>query len=72
MRYQQKNQQSISVTEIKKIQNSYEEEFTQDIFNTKINLKKPLFMQEKTEDKITGAEKGNLVHLIMELLVLIK
>lgn len=25
-------------------------------------------MQEKTEDKITGAEKGNLVHLIMELL----
>lgn len=59
---------SISVTEIKKIQNSYEEEFTQDIFNTKINLKKPLFMQEKTEDKITGAEKGNLVHLIMELL----
>ncbi len=48
---------SISVTEIKKIQNSYEEEFTQDIFNTKINLKKPLFMQEKTEDKITGAER---------------
>ena len=25
-------------------------------------------MQEKTEDKITGAEKGTLVHLIMELL----
>ena len=59
---------SISVTEIKKIQNSYEEELTAEIFNNKIVLKKPLFMQEEAEDKITGAEKGSIVHLIMELL----
>ena len=59
---------SISVTEIKKIQNSYEEELAQDIFNNNIVLKKPLFMQEESEDKITGAEKGSIVHLIMELI----
>ena len=59
---------SISVTEIKKIQNSYEEELTEDLFNNQIVLKKPLFMQEKTEDTITGAERGSIVHLIMELL----
>ena len=59
---------SISVTEIKKIQNSYEEELTQEMFNNKIVLKKPLFMQEEEQDKITGAEKGSIVHLIMELL----
>jgi len=59
---------SISVTEIKKIQNSYEEELTQDMFNNKVILKKPLFMKEEVEDKITGAEKGTIVHLIMELL----
>ena len=59
---------SISVTEIKKIQNSYEEELTQEMFNNKIVLKKPLFMQEEAQDKITGAEKGSIVHLIMETL----
>ncbi len=59
---------SISVTEIKKIQNSYEEDLSQDIFSNKIVLKKPMFMQEDVEDKITGAEKGSIVHLIMELL----
>ncbi len=59
---------SISVTEIKKIQNSYEEELTEDLFNNQIVLKKPIFMQEKTEDTITGAERGSIVHLIMELL----
>nr|WP_317333753.1 helicase-exonuclease AddAB subunit AddA [uncultured Romboutsia sp.] len=59
---------SISVTEIKKIQNSYEEELTKDLFNNQIALKKPIFMQEETEDKITSAERGSIVHLIMELL----
>ena len=61
---------SISVTEIKKIQNTYEEnEFTQQIFNNQITLKKPLFMQEnENKDKITGAEKGTIVHLVMEVL----
>ena len=61
---------SISVSEIKKIQNTYEEnEFTQQMFNNKITLKKPLFMQEnENKDKITGAEKGTIVHLVMEVL----
>ena len=59
---------SISVTEIKKIQNSYEEELTMNLFDNKIVLKKPLFMQDKIEDKITGSERGSIVHLIMELL----
>jgi ATP-dependent helicase/nuclease subunit A len=38
------------------------------MFNNKVILKKPLFMNEEVEDKITGAEKGTIVHLIMELL----
>ncbi|WP_042275881.1 helicase-exonuclease AddAB subunit AddA [[Clostridium] dakarense] len=60
---------SISVTEIKKIQNNYEEEYTKDIFNNQVSLKKPLFMQEsEVNNKITGAEKGTIVHLIMEVL----
>lgn len=61
---------SISVTEIKKIQNTHEEnDLTEQIFNNKIVLKKPLFMQEsENKDKITGAEKGTIVHLVMELL----
>ncbi|HSQ87548.1 helicase-exonuclease AddAB subunit AddA [Romboutsia sp.] len=61
---------SISVTEIKKIQNTHEDdEFTQQIFNNQITLKKPLFMQEsENKDKITGAQKGTIVHLAMEIL----
>ena len=62
---------SISVTEIKKIQNTYEEDFSQNLFNKNINLKKPLFIQE-SEDKITGAEKGTIIHLIMQVLDLSK
>lgn len=60
---------SISVTEIKKIQNNYEEEYTKDIFNNQVSLKKPLFMQEsEVSEKITGAERGTIVHLAMEVL----
>ena len=62
---------SISVTEIKKIQNTYEEDFSQNLFNKNITLKKPLFIQE-SEDKITGAEKGTIFHLIMQVLDLSK
>ena len=61
---------SISVTEIKKIQNAHEEdEFTAQMFNNQIILKKPLFMQEnENKDKITGAERGTIIHLVMEIL----
>ncbi len=61
---------SISVTEIKKIQNTHEEEYTDKIFNQQIVLKKPLFMEEVSEEenKISGAQRGTIVHLIMEII----
>ncbi len=59
---------SISVTEIKKLQNN-DDEYSDEIYIQKVNLKKPLFMQEdEYKDKISGAEKGTIVHLIMEVL----
>ena len=64
---------SISVTEIKKVQNTYEEDFSQSLFVQKQILKKPLFIQESQEkEKITGAERGTIVHLIMQVLDLNK
>lgn len=60
---------SISVTEIKKIQNNYEEEYTKEIFTQQINLKKPMFMQQTEEkEKISSSERGTIVHLVMEVL----
>ncbi|MCI9913493.1 helicase-exonuclease AddAB subunit AddA [Clostridioides difficile] len=60
---------TISVTEIKKIQNNYEEELINTIFEQKVILKKPLFIQNEEErDKISGAERGTIVHLVMEVL----
>ncbi len=64
---------SISVTEIKKIQNNYEEELINTIFEQKVTLKKPLFIQNDEErEKINGAERGTIVHLVMEVLDLEK
>ncbi|MEF9991736.1 MAG: helicase-exonuclease AddAB subunit AddA [Romboutsia sp.] len=65
---------SISVTEIKKIQNTHEEDYSSEIFTQQsINLKKPVFLKEIEEkEKITGAERGTIVHLIMEILDLEK
>ena len=64
---------SISVTEIKKIQNTHEEDFSQSLFNQRTVLKKPLFIQETQEkSKISGAERGTIVHLIMQVLDLDK
>ncbi|CEH33037.1 helicase-exonuclease AddAB subunit AddA [Romboutsia lituseburensis] len=62
---------SISVTEIKKIQNAHEEDDSSaNMFNNnQITLKKPLFMQESEDkEKITGAERGTIIHLIMEII----
>ncbi|UUV14140.1 helicase-exonuclease AddAB subunit AddA [Clostridioides difficile] len=60
---------TISVTEIKKIQNNYEEELINTIFEQKVILKKPLFIQNEEErEKISGAERGTIVHLVMEVL----
>lgn len=60
---------TISVTEIKKIQNNYEEELINTIFEQKVILKKPLFIQnEEEKEKISGTERGTIVHLVMEVL----
>ena len=61
---------SISVTEIKKRQEEYEEQDDSlGLYKHKTTLKKPKFLSEsqKTE-KITGARRGTIVHLIMEVL----
>lgn len=64
---------SISITEIKKIQNNYEEELINTIFEQKVTLKKPLFIQNDEEkEKINGAERGTIIHLVMEVLDLKK
>ncbi|HBF8685175.1 helicase-exonuclease AddAB subunit AddA [Clostridioides difficile] len=60
---------TISVTEIKKIQNNYEEELINTIFEQKVILKKPLFIQNEEErEKISGTKIGTIVHLVMEVL----
>ena len=60
---------TISVTEIKKIQNNYEEELINTIFEQKVILKKPLFIKNEEErEKISGTERGTIVHLVMEVL----
>ena len=60
---------SISVTEIKKIQNAYEEDYSKEMFTKEVSLKKPLFLQEVEDvEKISGAERGTITHLVMELI----
>ena len=59
---------SISVTEIKKIHNQLEEGLSKEIFTRNINLKKPKFKDESKEIKFTGAEKGTIIHLAMEVI----
>lgn len=68
-RFSTKKPASISVTEIKKIQNTYEEDYSDDIFVEKINIKTPLFIQENEDkEKISPSERGTIVHLIMEVI----
>ncbi|MFQ8631907.1 MAG: helicase-exonuclease AddAB subunit AddA [Intestinibacter bartlettii] len=61
---------SISVTEIKKRQEEYEEqEDFLGLYKHKTTLKKPKFLSESQKsEKITGARRGTIVHLIMEVL----
>ncbi|WP_455542260.1 helicase-exonuclease AddAB subunit AddA [Intestinibacter sp.] len=61
---------SISVTEIKKRQEEYEEQDEySSLYRKKTTLKKPKFLSEsQKEEKITGARRGTIVHLIMEVL----
>ena len=61
---------SISVTEIKKRQEEYEEqEDSLGLYKHKTTLKKPKFLSgSQKSEKITGARRGTIVHLIMEVL----
>lgn len=65
-----KKSASISVTEIKKRQEDYEEQNdSSGLYRQKTVLKKPKFINEdQKEEKITGARRGTIVHLIMEVL----
>lgn len=60
---------SISVSEIKKIQNNHEEDYSKDIFTKEVSLKKPLFLQEAEEsEKISATQRGTIIHLVMEII----
>ena len=60
---------SISVSEIKKIQSTYEEDYSKPLYEERLTLKRPLFIQENEEkNKINALERGTIIHLIMELL----
>ena len=60
---------SISVSEIKKMQSTHEEDYSQPLYEEKLTLKRPLFIKEsEAKDKISPQERGTIVHLVMEVL----
>ena len=60
---------SISVSEIKKMQSTHEEDYSEHMYEEKITLKRPLFIQEdEAKNKISPQERGTIVHLVMEVL----
>ncbi len=64
---------SISVSEIKKIQNTHEEDYSKPLYEESVTLKRPLFIQEdESKSKINALERGTIVHLVMEVLDLNK
>lgn len=64
---------SISVSEIKKMQSIHEEDYSQSMYEEKMTLKRPLFIQEsEAKNKISPQERGTIVHLIMEVIDLNK
>lgn len=64
---------SISVSEIKKMQSDQEEDYSKPMYEEKITLKRPLFIQEsEAKNKISPQERGTIVHLVMEVLDLNK
>ena len=65
---------SISVSEIKKMQSTHEEDYSKNMYEERqITLKRPLFIQEdESKSKISPQERGTIVHLVMELLDLSK
>ena len=60
---------SISVSEIKKMQSTHEEDYSKPLYEEKLTLKRPLFIQEsEAKNKISPQERGTIVHLVMEVL----
>ena len=60
---------SISVSEIKKMQSTHEEDYSEHMYEEKVTLKRPLFIQEdEAKNKISPQERGTIVHLVMEVL----
>ena len=60
---------SISVSEIKKMQSTHEEDYSKSLYEEKVTLKRPLFIQEsEAKNKINPLERGTIVHLVMEVL----
>ena len=60
---------SISVSEIKKMQSTHEEDYSKPLYEEKLTLKRPLFIQEsESKNKISPQERGTIVHLVMEVL----
>ena len=60
---------SISVSEIKKMQSTHEEDYSKPLYEEKVALKRPLFIQEsEAKNKINPLERGTIVHLVMEVL----
>lgn len=64
---------SISVSEIKKMQSIHEEDYSESMYEEKVTLKRPLFIQEsEAKNKISPQERGTIVHLVMEVINLSK
>ncbi|MGL5641278.1 MAG: 3'-5' exonuclease, partial [Paraclostridium sp.] len=65
---------TISVTEIKRLESKIEEDYSaQELINKPTEIKTPLFIQEsETANKMTGAQKGTIMHLFMQIINLNK
>ena len=63
---------SLAATEIKKVQDGNDSIEYRNMFNKTTKLKKPLFVQENEENKISGIERGTITHLVMQKMDLTK
>jgi ATP-dependent helicase/nuclease subunit A len=65
---------TISVTEIKRLENKTEEDYnSKELINKPTEIKTPLFIQEsQSKDKMTGAQRGTIMHLFMQIVDLSK
>ncbi len=65
---------TISVTEIKRLEDKSIDDYnSQNLITKPTEIKTPLFIQEsESKDKITGAQKGTIMHLFMQIVDLNK